>query len=318
MNAFFASRRILVLSPSTWKKYAEALGLWLNFMLILGRNWWEATPEDAEYFKEWRLTDEANPRPVATITFRSNLAALRQFYSWASRHHGVLDPVAACDDFDLAPRGVRERDVKWLDPAGYRRWRDLGLRGLDREGREDPAWRGRNEQRDAAFTDGLYGSGLRLTEWASVLLAELPEDVPSCAYTTCYLADACAKGGYGHKYWLPRIALTGVLSYIEGARAKAVRRAQQEGSYARILHRRQVLAQRGGRLVIDEPDGRQSEPAITALGPRARCGSKRSSTPLVIWAARPACTTWKSFRPRPAAPTGAYWKSNVPARAASW
>lgn len=91
-----------------------------------------------------------------------------------------------------------------FDPAGYRRWRDLGLRGHDLDGRPDPRWRGRNDQRDAAFADGLYGSGLRLAEWASVLLVELPEDDPARGYTTSYLADACAKGGYGHRYWLPR------------------------------------------------------------------------------------------------------------------
>ena len=35
------------------------------------------------------------------------------------------------------------------------------------------------------------------------------------------------------------------------------------------------------------------------------------------WAATPACPTWTNSRPRPAPPTGAYWKLNVPARAPS-
>ncbi len=48
-----------------------------------------------------------------------------------------------------------------------------------------------------------------------------------------------------------------------------------------------------------------------------RCGSKRSSTPPATWAATPACPTWTNSRPRPAPPTGAYWKPNVPARAPS-
>jgi len=185
--------------------------------------------DDAEYFKEWRLSESSNPRQVEASTFAANLAGLRAFYRWAARHYGVVDPVAAVDEFDVRPRGVRGQDVKWLDPAGYRRWRDLGVRGLRTDGRADGVGRGRNEQRDSAFVDGLYSSGLRLTEWASVLLTELPEDDPARGYRSCRLADACAKGGYGHPYWIQREALLGVLDYLEGARARAVRGAQRAG-----------------------------------------------------------------------------------------
>ncbi|MDG4795450.1 site-specific integrase [Micromonospora sp. WMMD1082] len=83
INAFFASPRMRARSPLTWRKYAYALGLWLNFLRAAGRTWDAATAEDAEYFKEWRLTDEANPRPVERSTFAGDLAALRSFYRWA-------------------------------------------------------------------------------------------------------------------------------------------------------------------------------------------------------------------------------------------
>jgi len=287
VNAFFTSRRMRARSPLTWRKYAYALGLWLNFLLVVGRGWDTATEDDAEYFKEWRLTDRSNPRPVETSTFAGDLAALRSFYRWAARVHGVADPVAGTDDLDLRPHGVRERDIKWFDPAGYRRWRDLGLRGHGPDGRPDPRWRGRNDQRNVAFADGLYGSGLRLAEWASVLLIDLPEDDPARGYTTSYLADACAKGGYGHRYWLPRIVLLGVLDYVEGARARAVRQAQQDGRYERVRRRRLLLGQHGGRLSIQEPDGRQTSPAVTAIGPRARARLFRPTSaglePLALW-----------------------------------
>ncbi|MEV5769890.1 hypothetical protein [Streptomyces antimycoticus] len=39
------------------------------------------------------------------------------------------------------------------------------------------------------------------------------------------LADACAKGGYGHPYWVRRAVMKSLLSYGECARAAAVRRA---------------------------------------------------------------------------------------------
>jgi integrase len=287
INEFFGSRRMLGRSPLTWKKYAQSLGMWLNFLLVLDRSWDEATEDDAEYFKEWRLTELSNPQLVQPSTFATNLAGLRAFYKWAARRYQVVDPVAAADDFDLKPRGVRREDVKWLDPAGYRSWRDLGFRVLGLDGRADRSWRGRNEQRDTAFVDGLYRSGLRLTEWASVLLTELPEDVPGRGFRTCELANACAKGGYGHPYWIQRQALLGVLDYVEGARTRAVRAAQRAGRYDALRTTRVVVGVRRDRLIVQEPDGRRTEPVLNAIGPWGRRRlfrmTKSGPEPLAVW-----------------------------------
>jgi site-specific recombinase XerD len=287
VNAFFASPRMRARSPLTWRKYSQSVGMWLNFLHALGRPWDEATEADAEYFKEWRLTESSNPDRVEGSTFGTNLIALRMFYRWVSPRFGIDDPVAAVDDFDLMPRSRRQQKVKWLDPAGYRRWRDLGLRGMGLDGRRDESWRGRNEQRDSAFADGLYGTGLRLTEWASVVLSELPDDDPARGYSTCMLADACAKGGYGHRYWLPRPALLDVLDYVEGARARLVRQAQRAGRYDELPDRRLVVETSGRRLVIVEPDGRQTNPALNAIGPRERRKLFRETAvglePLALW-----------------------------------
>lgn len=256
-------------SPLTWSKYAQSLAMWLNFLEVLGRSWDDVTPDDAEYFKEWRLSEARNPKRVELSTFSANLAALRAFYRWAAPRFGVADPVAATDDFDLSSRGARRHVVKWLDPGGYRRWRDLGVRGLAKDGRIDPRWRGRNEQRDSAFVDALYGSGLRLTEWASVVVDELPDDAPDRGYATCRLADACAKGGYGHPYWLPRQALTSVLGYVEGARARVVREAQHVGRYEAIAQRRLVTV-RDQEVTLLNSDGTNSEISLNSLNPAAR------------------------------------------------
>jgi len=288
VNAYFASRYMRRLDPLTWKKYAHALGLWLNFLLALGRCWDEATPEDAEFFKEWRITHRDNPALVEGATFRGDVIALRSFYRWsAKRYPDIVDPVAADEDFDLLPHGVRESDIVWLDPAGYRRWRDLGMLGLDLAGLEDQGWRGRNGQRNSAFADLLYGTGLRLVEGASILLVELPDDDPGRGYTRCRLADASAKGNHGHPYWMPRWALTGVLAYAEGARATAVRRAQASGRYEALAGKRLVLGQRGDKLLIAEESGLEHEVALDALAPAARRRlfrvTPRGLEPLAVW-----------------------------------
>ncbi|MBY6413300.1 hypothetical protein HQ346_16500 [Rhodococcus sp. BP-252] len=160
--------------------------------------------------------DERNPRRVSPGTYRHDLIALGLFYRWAATEFGVANPIrmrASAGDRrawvhrgvgsgrpETAPPAVRDRDVKWFDPAGFERYRDLGLMGLDTAGGDRRGARGRNGQRDGAFADGLYGTGLRLQEWGSVLLGELPADDPSRQFTTCRLASATAKYGRGRQY----------------------------------------------------------------------------------------------------------------------
>ncbi|WP_457149522.1 site-specific integrase [Mycobacteroides abscessus] len=281
------SPRMRARSPLTHKKYAESLAIWLNFLETVGSSWDRATFDDAEGFKEWRMTDERNPERVMGSTFAANLAALRSFYRWASLAHGVTDPVSAVDDWDLAPTSRYRRKVKWLDPGGYQRWRDIGMRGLGLDGRTDPAWRGRNDQRDGAFVDGLYGSGLRLAEWSSVLVREVPGLSAGQGYTTCLLASACAKGGYGRKYWLPRVALAGALDYIEGARARAVRRAQAAGVYDRLKHRWLVIGEAGSQLELRSADAACRKARMDLLSPDARLNLYREGPmglePMALW-----------------------------------
>src|SRR5260370_24737376 len=46
--------------PATWRRYAFALVVWLNFLSVFGRSFDEATARDVEAFKDWRLTDPRN------------------------------------------------------------------------------------------------------------------------------------------------------------------------------------------------------------------------------------------------------------------
>lgn len=227
VNGFFASARMRNASAGTRRKYAFAVAVWLGFLDATSRAWHDADEEDIAGFKFWRMTDEANVRRVAGGTVLDDLVAISAFYRWAGFRFGVSDPVArrqvpgpapgtSTESFAAGPHVVRGKDVKWLDPAGYARWVDVGLRGLDLSGREIDGWRGRNSQRDCAFVDGLYGTGLRLSEWASVLRLELPADDEARTYYTCRLAAACAKGGRGRRFWKPRSVLTDVLAYEEG------------------------------------------------------------------------------------------------------
>jgi integrase len=283
VNSFFASRRMRNCSALTQVKYGRGLCVWLGYLDAARRGWADACEDDVDGFKFWRMTDAANPSRVAGSTMLGDLGAVSAFYSWAGRRrYGVASPVArrqlsrprregVSEGFAAAPHVVRDRDVKWLDPGGYACWRDVGLRGLDRDGREARVWRGRNSQRDCAFTDGLYGTGLRLSEWAGVLVCELPPDDPSRGYCTCTLADGCAKGGRGRRYWMPRTVLADVLAYRDGERAAAVRRAQRAGRYEQLAGMRVLTRVLGHRRVeVTGPDGVVSRLPLDVLGEEQR------------------------------------------------
>jgi Phage integrase, N-terminal SAM-like domain len=63
-NEFFPSPRMRSKSPLTWRKYAQSLAMWLNFLDVRGKSWDDATVDDAEHFKEWRINhaDRAQAR----------------------------------------------------------------------------------------------------------------------------------------------------------------------------------------------------------------------------------------------------------------
>jgi len=285
INAVLASARMRNMADTTNRDYSQSLLLWLNFLDIRGVQWWTATSDDAEEFEFWRTTDPANPEPVGTSTFAKDVAACKKFYRWvAARYTDVSDIFAEV----AFPRAKREARVKWLDPAAITRWRDVGLRGRDLSGRRDKSWNGRNEQRDSAFVDGLYGTGLRLTEWASVVLPELPQLQSERSFYTCRLADACAKGGYGHPYWIPREVVGGVAAYIEGARARAVRDAQAAGRYERIEGRGVMRTQtRSGRIEYVDAKGDRVRTSWNALAPQKRQKLFRETVrglePVALW-----------------------------------
>lgn len=255
VNRYLASAKFGVLADTTRRDYVYSLALWLSFLESQGCSWWQADQEHAESFEFWRLTDPANVATVRTSTFGKDVAACKKFYGWAStRYDDVVDIFAGVD----YPKARREASVKWLDPAAWARWRDVGVRGRDLSGRRDRSWRGRNEQRDAAFVDGLYGTALRLTEWGSVVVQELPKPESGRGFFTCELAPKCAKGGYGHSYWMSRRVVSAVWSYIEGARARAVRQAQAAGTYESMDGRMIVDVDRRRGVVVmpDEQSGR--------------------------------------------------------------
>ncbi len=313
INLYFRTGPMAEARPGTWRRYAYALVVWLDYLQVVGRGWEEATVGDVEAFKEWRLTSLDNAGRVQPTSFDTDRSALNSFYSWAGQRYGVANPVATAGvgtrhrarpheialrrpsvgRDPLRPAGSTRRQVKWMLRSAFEQWRNIGLCGYGFDGLRRPGWRGINEDRDAAFVDGLYGTGLRLAEWAAVLDVEIP--TPGAArFAPAHLSVACLKGGKtGRTYRIPRSVLQAVAAYTdpaEGSRAEVVRRAQRAGRYQQLPGMRVVTGYRAHsrRLLIEGPGG-PVPVSLDVLGPDERRRLFRRTpdglAPLWVWLA---------------------------------
>lgn len=318
INLFFRTGSMAGASVKTMRRYAYSLAVWLTFLHVFGRRWDEATPGDVEAYKDWRITDVRNDERVKGTSFDTDRAALNCFYTWAGSRYRTINPVPSVPrqahaspkpsglvDQDrkplarngrdpLRPAGSRRRQVKWLLLSGYEQWRNIGLRGYGFDGLRRSGWRGYNEDRDVAFTDGLYGTGLRLQEWASILDVELPFGAKG-RYLKAWLAAACIKGApdEGRYYRIPRrVLMDSVASYmdeVEGSRTEVIRRAQRAGRYDRLPGVRIVTgySARTRELHIESASGGSVPLSLDVLGPDERLRLFRRTPhglePLAVW-----------------------------------
>lgn len=217
------------LRPNSARAYAYDIRVFLNTLHTLGRCWRDLDPTDIDNIREWRLYGEGNPQRVTDATWERQIHAIVSLYSYAERF-GIRNPLSQSAAGGTAYGGgyVRNADVKWFDPEAYAQWRDIGLGGVLANGDENLSFRGRNVQRDMAFANALYRTGLRVQEIGSVLRQlEWPDVVrPDGSYHRSVLASSCAKGGRQRSYWVPAVVTAETKAYCLGERAAAVVRGQ--------------------------------------------------------------------------------------------
>ena len=107
-------------------------------------------------------------------------------------------------------------------------------------------------------------------------------------FYTCHLADKCAKGEYGHSYWMPRSVLSDLWAYIEGPRARAVREAQAAGRYQRIAVVQVARdGNRPGSVTLPDGESATVQRRWNLIGPALRRKRFRETVvglePLMVW-----------------------------------
>ncbi|GAA2440551.1 site-specific integrase [Mycolicibacterium llatzerense] len=298
INLFWRDPSVRAMATGTQRRYAFSLRVWLNFLNAIGVPWDRADATTLGDFKIWRMSAEAAERHVAASSFQLDLAAISRFYEWAAATcDGVRSPVRfrqvyhanhheLVEEREARPAGIRRADVKWLTPSAFRLWRDVGLRGFTTGGLPGESWSGTVEDRDVAFVEGLFGTGLRCGEWSSVLTVELPQ-APDRRLYRSWLASACAKRGAGRPYWLPKRAAQAANFYLgEGGRAEAVAFAQSKNLYSRIPEILIVEEFRDGEVTVRSAD-QPRRMNVDALSPPKRMRLFRETDcglePLWLW-----------------------------------
>lgn len=244
VSAFLHHHWFRNLRPTTRTSYAKDLRTHLSFVTSQGMDWRQVSSEQFVDYEYWRRRDANNPARISGAKFSRELAACRKFYEWqVARNVIPASPIKVLIEMDLdnrsfervhlRPKNARRNRVKWLTPFAFRQWKEVGLAGYDLSGRRISGSRIRNEDRNKAFADLLWGSGLRLHEGATLLTIELPETAVQENFSRARLAEAVAKGR-ARDYWISRAARQGIEAYIMSTRAEMVTKARDAGRYENV------------------------------------------------------------------------------------
>jgi site-specific recombinase XerD len=285
LTRYFTRSTFTHLASETKRNYVNDCCVFFNFLWQQGKYWSDASAEDLLDFQHWRRYSPRNADRIGGAKWNRELAALKRLYEWAVKQHYVqVSPVTMREVTSrrgekISVPAVRAKDaksssVKWLTPRAYRLWRDVGLRGYTADDRRDPRWAGRNDDRNAAFADLLFSSGMRRTEGGSLLSIELPVLQDSARrYYDGRLAQAVTKSKRGRTFYVSAQALREIGTYCRTTRRAVIRRAQRQGCYEQVQGLCVVTGRTGFRqLVLHWTDhrGRKVQRAIGKIDPQER------------------------------------------------
>jgi len=277
LTAYFNSGSFRRLAESSQRSYTHDYKILLNFLDQRQTSWLEATSRDIEDYEDWRRRAKENPNPIGGSKWIRELAALQRLYRWAQqeklidaspirtveirRRDGSRGQTAAATAHD-----VRASDAKWLTPRMARLWRDVGLLGLRRDGTLDDSFRGRNGDRNAAFADLLFDSGLRRTEGASLLSIEVPPADGKSQFLWGRVGVAAAKYRSGRPFPVSSATVARMRAYQQTGRTDAVRSAREAGRYDAVPDKLVVKRIRGtARATTVEWTGEQQGGSVREM-----------------------------------------------------
>ena len=249
--------------------YARDIMLFCRFLAQSrgGKSIWECDTADLRAYKRARL-HVPGPAQVSVSTWRRSIAALDKWAAWAL-YEGLISelPFRYIDRNVFTPQGMRhvrinaesEPDpgpppVRFVSFEDYLLWRDVGLRGRLPDGRADPSWRGRHDERNALFADLLIYTGMRLCEASCLLAPELPgERATVSGLGAIHLGPAVTKRARARTVFAPPRLVRALDRYVRFERGEMVARISADGGYA--LGGQALAARRAGRSGVSLDGG---------------------------------------------------------------
>lgn len=242
-----------VRSRHSLRAYGYDVVVWVRFLEEARRkSIWAADRRDVTAYHRARRREDA-PMRISAGSWNRAVAALEKLYRWALtegivkaipfNHRDVWRPghggrrarVAARNDaYERAPK---RSDIRFVSLEDYRKFRDVGLRGLLADGGERVGARDRNGPRNVLFAELLVSTGLRLEEASLLLAAELksliaPQSVTRQVWFS--MPAALTKGDRGRSILLPRTLLSQIKTYLQIERSSAVAKFKARSGWRAI------------------------------------------------------------------------------------
>lgn len=239
---------------STVRNYGYDACRFASFLAGRGTDVAHATAEDIVAYRESRLADAE--RPVSPATWQREVVVIRGIYSLLTQT-GVItrEPwITIGRSSALRHPWHSDPEIRPLTRAQWSVFRDVGLRGQKVSGEMDSSWRGQSALRSTAGAELAVTTGMRVSEFSTLLDPELP--APSGTGASVLL-EACAKYQKRRRVSIPASTLRTADLYRQTERRAIVRRSAAS-----------LWARRDDLFVVDEFDA-------AAGVVRGRLGGKR-------------------------------------------
>ncbi|MET8682424.1 integrase [Streptomyces sp. NPDC004647] len=329
LNSYFHQVNLMEGPLNSQLNRASALCRKLNFLHRSrgGKDWRDANEADHTAYHYWRRRDPRGPR-VDGDTWSQEVSHLQQFYVYAKRKSWVPEvpiPQRPRRDGTNEQKKGRRRPkldstvetvpatyahdeggevIEWLPAPSYRRWRDVGVLGYDREGLPRDNFRSRWAPRNGTFTDSTVRTGLRLEEQASRLITEVPTGPGPAGYSKSWLPAAIAKRNSARWVYEPASVRRDLTAYAAEDRRWVIEEARDAGRYRKIRR----------PIVIFDPDrphlaqyssgiNRGEKVDVRLLDPRERqrllIDTEQGLEPAMFWLGESgmplSLSTWKDM-----------------------
>lgn len=252
---------------STVRNYGYDAFRFASFLAARGTDVVQATAGDIVAYRESRLVDAE--QPVSPATWQREVVVIRGIYNLLMQIGAISrEPwITIGRSSALRTPWHSEPDIRPLTREQWVAFRDVGLRGLTSSGEMDPSWRGRSSLRSMAGAEIAVTTGMRVSEFSTLLDAELPTPTRSGA---SILLEACAKYQKRRRVSVPASTLRTVDLYRQTERRAIVRR-----SAASLWARRDELfivdeLDTAAGVVRGRLDGRRSRWRLHLLPPHLR------------------------------------------------